>query len=214
MITVKKRTENMAKIGFVDLEILFLGIKGNGNFNEKDIEDSNLKRLGVGRILDSLASLKDRGLIELNSDGSFSITNLARHILWDEITPLWAKILRLLEIKSFSSDEIADFLRQKEKDVFEEIERLRKNQLVLMSPQRIDSKVMRIYEILPEGIEKIKTAEKEGFGHNLEEKTKEEIEIIPIINQIIKEINDLEIAIERKNNIISGLLQIKEKLQI
>lgn len=204
----------MAKIGFVDLEILFLGIKGNGNFNEKDIEDSNLKRLGVGRILDSLASLKDRGLIELNSDGSFSITNLARHILWDEITPLWAKILRLLEIKSFSSDEIADFLRQKEKDVFEEIERLRKNQLVLMSPQRIDSKVMRIYEILPEGIEKIKTAEKEGFGHNLEEKTKEEIEIIPIINQIIKEINDLEIAIERKNNIISGLLQIKEKLQI
>ena len=204
----------MAKIGFIDLEILFLGIKGNGNFNEKDIEDSNLKRLGVGRILDSLASLKDRGLIELNSDGSFSITNLARHILWDEITPLWAKILRLLEIKSFSSDEIADFLKQKEKDVFDEIEHLRKNQLVLMSPQRIDSKVMRIYEILPEGIEKIKTAEKEGFGDNFEGKTKEEIEIIPIINQIIKEINDLEITTERKNNIISGLLQIKEKLQI
>ena len=204
----------MAKIGFIDLEILFLGIKGNGNFNEKDIEDSNLKRLGVGRILDSLASLKDRGLIELNSDGYFSITNLARHILWDEITPLWAKILRLLEIKSFSSDEIADFLKQKEKDVFDEIEHLRKNQLVLMSPQRIDSKVMRIYEILPEGIEKIKTAEKEGFEDNFEGKTKEEIEIIPIINQIIKEINDLEITTERKNNIISGLLQIKEKLQI
>ena len=202
----------MVKIGFVDLEILFLGVKWNRNFNENDIERSNLKRLGVGRILDSLASLKDRGLIELNSDGSFSITNLARHILWDE--PLWAKILRLLEIKSFSSDEIADFLKQNEKDIFKEIEHLRKNQLVLMSPQRIDSKVMRIYEILPEGIERIKTAEKEGFGHNFEGETKEEIEIIPLINQIVKEINDLEISTERKNNIISRLLQIKEKLQV
>jgi hypothetical protein len=37
-----------------------LGIKGNGRFNEKDIEQSELKKLGVGRILDQLASLKER----------------------------------------------------------------------------------------------------------------------------------------------------------
>ena len=92
----------MTKLGVIDLEILHLGIKWSGSFNEKDIEKSELKRLGVGRILDSLASLKDRKLIDLNSDGSFSITDLAKHTLCSEQIPTWVKILRLLEIKSCS----------------------------------------------------------------------------------------------------------------
>lgn len=71
----------MAKLGTIDLEILNLAIKGNGTFNEINLENSELKRLGVGRILDELASLKDRKLILQNSDGSFSITELARKIL-------------------------------------------------------------------------------------------------------------------------------------
>jgi len=77
----------MTKLGLIDLQILHLGIKCNGNFNEKDIENSELKRLGVGRILDALASLKDRKLINLNSDGSFFITDLAKHALWDKQIP-------------------------------------------------------------------------------------------------------------------------------
>ena len=85
----------MTKLGVVDLEILHLGIKGSGNFNEKDIENSELKRLGVGKILDSLASLKDRKLIDLNRDGSFSITDLAKHTLWSDQIPTWVKILRV-----------------------------------------------------------------------------------------------------------------------
>jgi len=93
----------------IDLEILHLGIKRSGSFNEKDIENSELKRLGVGRILDSLASLKDRRLIDLNKDGSFSITDLAKHTLWSEQIPTWIKILRLLEIKSCSIEMISDF---------------------------------------------------------------------------------------------------------
>ena len=69
---------NMRKLGTVDLEILDLAMKKNGTFNENNLENSELKRLGVGRILDALASLKDRKLISLNGDGSFFITNLAR----------------------------------------------------------------------------------------------------------------------------------------
>ena len=42
----------MTKLGVVDLEILYLGIKNGENFNERDIENSELKRLEVGRILD------------------------------------------------------------------------------------------------------------------------------------------------------------------
>ena len=204
----------MNGIGFVDLEILFLGIKGNGNFNENDIENSALKRLGVGRILDALASLKDRKLIDLNKDGSFSITNLARHTLWDEKIPLWVRILRMLEIKSFSSEEISNFLKETEKRIYDEIENLRKNQLILMSPQRIESKIIKIYEILPEGVEKLRIVEKEGFEKHSLETPNREIEILSLVNQVIKEINDSEMTSEKKDEITSKLTKIKEKLEI
>lgn len=202
----------MTKIGFVDLEILHLGIKGGGNFNEKDIEESNLKRLGVGRILDSLASLKDRKLIELNKDGSFSITDLARHILWDKKMPVWVKILRILEIRSFGSEEIAEFLQKSEQEVFEQIENLRKNQFVLMSPQRIDERIVKCYEILPEGTEKLKSVEKDGFEKDDLKSVNFEIEATSLLNESIKEINETDLTADKKEKIVSKLEQIKNIL--
>jgi len=203
----------MTKLGLIDLQILHLGIKGNGNFNEKDIENSELKRLGVGRILDALASLKDRRLINLNSDGSFFITDLAKHTLWDEQIPTWVKILRLLEIKSCSSEAISDFLKKPEIKLIDEIEKLRKNQLILMSPLRQESKIIKMYEILPEGIEKIKKIEEAGFQNDSLEEKKPRIEIFELIDQIRKEISE-EPEFNNKKSIILKLDQIKEKLKI
>ena len=202
----------MIRLGVIDLEILWLGIGGNGSFNEKDIENSNLKRLGVGRILDSLASLKDRKLVDLNSDGSFSVTDLARHALWDQKIPLWVRILRLLEIKSFVIEEVARFLKCQEQDATREIEELRKNQMVLMSPQRIDEKIVKSFEILPEGIEKLRIVEKEGFEKD-STKTKPEVEVVSIINQVIKDINDSELDSDKKEKITTKLYQAREKLE-
>ena len=203
----------MTKLGLIDLQILHLGIKGNGDFNEKDIENSELKRLGVGRILDALASLKDRKLINLNSDGSFFITDLAKHTLWDEQIPTWVKILRLLEIKSCSSEMISDFLKKPEIKLIDEIEKLRKNQLILMSPLRQESKIIKMYEILPEGIEKIKKIEEAGFQNDSLEEKKPRIEIFELIDQIRKEISE-EPEFNNKKSIILKLDQIKEKLKI
>ncbi len=203
----------MTKLGLIDLQILHLGIKGNRNFNEKDIENSELKRLGVGRILDALASLKDRRLINLNSDGSFFITDLAKHTLWDEQIPTWVKILRLLEIKSCSSEAISDFLKKPEIKLIDEIEKLRKNQLILMSPLRQESKIIKMYEILPEGIEKIKKIEETGFQNDSLEEKKPRIEIFELIDQIRKEISE-EPEFNNKKSIILKLDQIKEKLKI
>jgi len=71
----------MVKLGTIDVKILNLAINQNGTFDEHNLENSDLKRLGVGRVLDALASLKDRELIVLNKDGSFSITGLGRESL-------------------------------------------------------------------------------------------------------------------------------------
>ena len=119
----------MRKLGTIDLEILHLAINENGTFNETHLENSELKRLGVGKLLDSLATLKDRKMISLNSDGSFSITELAKEILWSKSIPTWGKILRLLHIKSCSIGQIESILKISRNEIIEEIEKLRKKSI-------------------------------------------------------------------------------------
>ncbi len=204
----------MRKLGTVDLQILDLAMKKNGTFNENNLENSELKRLGVGRILDALASLKDRKLISLNGDGSFSITNLAREILWSDNIPTWAKILRLLQIKSCSLEQITDILRTSQDKLIEDLEKLRKNQFVLMSPQRQEDRLVKVYEILPEGIEEIDKTETDGFNNTNFNESKPEVEILSLIDEIVKEIQDFQMDQSKKDSITGKLSNLKDKLEI
>tara|TARA_B100000470_G_scaffold183553_1_gene148486 strand:+ start:45 stop:656 length:612 start_codon:yes stop_codon:yes gene_type:complete len=203
----------MRKLGTIDLEILDLAIKEKGTFDENNLESSELKRFGVGKILDTLASLKDRKLISLNENGSFSITELARNILWDNNIPTWAKILRLLQIKSCREDEIIKILMISEEEISEDIERLRKNQFVLMAPQRQEGKIIRVYEILSEGIVRIDKTDAEGF-ENIKFEESKSIEILSMIDKVIKEIQDLEIDKIKKDTIVMKLSNLKTRLEI
>ena len=203
----------MRKLGTIDLEILELAINENGKFDENNLENSKLKRLGVGKILDSLASLKDRKYLELNDDGSFSITEIARDILWSKNIPTWAKILRLLQIKSCTLDQVCNILKSTKDEILENLEMLRKNQFVLMSPQRHEEKIIKMYDILPEGIEKIDRTEKEGFESELGN-PKPEIEITGILEEITREIKDSQIEQTKKDSILEKILKIKDKLEI
>jgi hypothetical protein len=204
----------MRKLGTIDLEILHLAINENGTFNETNLENSELKRLGVGKLLDSLATLKDRKMISLNNNGSFSITELAKEILWSKNIPTWAKILRLLQIKSCNMGQIEDILKISRNEIAEEIEKLRKNQFMLMSPQRIEDKVIKVYEILPEGILEIDKTETEGFGNTKFGEAKQDVEILSVIELIIKEIQDTQLEQIKKDSIIEKLTTLKEKLEI
>jgi len=204
----------MRKLGTIDLEILQLAIKENGTFNETNLENSELKRLGVGKLLDSLASLKDRKLISLNMDGSFSITEFAKEILWSDNIPVWAKILRLLQIKSCNMEQITDILRLSKVELLESIEKLRKSQFVLMSPQRQEGKIIKVYEILPEGIEEIDKTDSEGFDKINFEELKSGREILGLIDEIVKKIQDSEMNQGEKETILVKLSKLKEKLEI
>lgn len=204
----------MRKLGTIDLEILHLAINENGTFNENNLENSDLKRLGVGKLLDSLATLKDRKMISLNSDGSFSITELAREILWSDKIPTWARILRLLQIKSCNMEQIENILKISKEEASAEIEELRKNQFVLMSPQRINEKIIKVYEILPEGIDAIDKTEAEGFENTKFGKVKPKVEILSIIDEIRKEIQDSQLDLPKKDSIIEKLSKLKDRLEI
>ena len=204
----------MKKLGTIDLEILHLAVKEKGTFNENNLENSELKRHGVGKILDTLASLKDRKFISLNSDGSFSITELSKEILWNSNIPLWARILRLLQIKSCNLDQIIEIIGTPEKQIIQELEELRKSQFVLMSPQRKEEKLNKIYEILPEGIEEIDKTETQGFNKTNFGKLKSKGGILEIIDEIQNEIQNTNISDPEKKNIIDKLGNLKNKLEI
>lgn len=204
----------MRKLGTIDLELLHLAINENGTFNENNLENSELKRLGVGKILDSLATLKDRKMISLNKDGSFSITDLAKEILWNETIPGWARILRLLQIKSCSIEQILDILKISKNELEIDLEKLRKSQFVLMSPQRLEDKLVKIYEILPEGIEEIDKTETVGFNNTKFGELKPEIEILSIIDEIQKEIQNTQLEQTKKDSISVKLSKLKDRLEI
>jgi len=153
-------------------------------------------------------------MISLNSDGSFSITNLAREILWSNNIPTWAKILRLLQIKSCSMEQITDILRTSQDKLITDVEKLRKAQFVLMSPQRQKDRLVKIYEILPEGIEEIDKTETKGFDNTNFDESKSKVEILSLIDEVIKEINDSQIEQVRKDSIIGKLSKLKNKLEI
>lgn len=204
----------MRKLGTIDLEILDLAMKENGTFNENNLEKSELRRLGVGRILDSLAALKDRKFLSLNSDGSFSITNLAKEILWSNNMPTWAKILRLLQIKSCSIKQITNIISVREDEILENLEKLRKNQFVLMSPQRQEDEIIKIYEITSEGIEEIDKTEEFGFENTIFSGPTHEIEITSIIDEISKNIQDSKLEQSEKQSILEKLSKLKNKLEI
>ena len=204
----------MRKLGTIDLEILHLAINENGTFNENNLENSELKKLGVGKILDALASLKDRKMISINNDGSFSITNLAKEILWSKSVPTWAKILRLLQIKSCTMKQIIVILRITEDKLIKDLEKLRQNQFVLMSPQRVEEKLVKVYEILSEGIEEIDKTETKGFSNTNLGELKSEVEVFGIISEILKEIQDSQIEQSKKDTITEKLSKLKNKLEI
>lgn len=204
----------MRKLGTIDLEVLFLAVKEKGTFDENNLENSELKRHGVGKILDTLASLKDRKFISLNSDGSFSITQLAREILWSANIPIWGRILRLLQIKSCNIDQITDILGVSEDKIKQELEELRKNEFVLMSPQRQEEKLIKIYEILPEGIQEIDKTDTQGFNKSNFSKVTLNGGIIEIINQIQNEIQKSNITEHDKNKIIEKVKDLKNRLEI
>jgi hypothetical protein len=83
-----------------------------------------------------------------------------------------------------------------------------------MSPQRLDEKLIKVYEILPEGIEAIDRTETDGFGNTKFGESKPEVEILSIIDEIGKEIQDSQLEQTKKDSISKKISNLKDKLEI
>lgn len=141
----------MQKIDHIDLEFLYLAAKKNEGFNETDIARSELSGLGVGRILDRLASLKERSLLKVNK-GIFSITDDGRRLFWNEDVSKEIRILRLLKIKPLSEQDIARYLLNDETNTADTIETLRAKHLIMFTTVREGELIRKICQITEEGL--------------------------------------------------------------
>lgn len=201
----------MIKLSLLDLGILRLGINEKGKFDENDIAKSELNKLGVGRILDQLASLKERNLIAMNKEGSFSITEDVKKVLWDENTPIEIRILRILEISPQTLQKIASLLLIQEDQIHQAIEELQKNHLVLMSTVKKEERIVKMYEILSEGVEYLSRVNL-GITQSISE-LNPQLKNLDILQDTIEEISKLKnISEEEKNKIIKNLESVKKNL--
>jgi len=86
--------------------------------------------------------------------------------------------------------------------------------LILMSPQRKQGKVIKIYEILPEGIDQIDKTETEGFENVKFKDSKYNIEILETINELDKQIEKLQISNIEKEDIKIKINDLRNQLKI
>lgn len=200
----------MTKLGPTELEVIFLGIKKKGVFNEADLENSNLKKLGVGRILDILGELRERDLISIG-EKEFSVTEKTKEYLWSQRIPLNIRILRLLLIKPYNLDEISEYLLSDSKDIEKQLESLRMQGFVLMSPVWKDSLLEKTFEILQEGadyLDKVESGKEVNIKANSQKgQTNELLSQIQIEIESIPEINS-----EKKRSILENIQKIRNML--
>ena len=110
--------------------------------------------------------------------------------------------------------QMVDILRTSEDKLIEDVEILRKSQFVLMAPQRKEGRLVKVYEILPEGIEEIDKTETGGFDNTNFDEFKPGVEILSIIDEIVKEIQDFQMDQSKKDSITEKLSKLKDKLKI
>jgi hypothetical protein len=83
-----------------------------------------------------------------------------------------------------------------------------------MLPQRQEEKIIKVYEIQTEGIEKINSTEKEGFENIKFNESGKNLEILTSIDEIVNEIKKLKTSQLEKEEIIKKLLKLKDNLEI
>jgi len=83
-----------------------------------------------------------------------------------------------------------------------------------MSPQRQEGKLIKIYEILSEGIQEIDKTETEGFDRIIFGELKSNGGILKSIIEIKKDIDELQILQSQKDKILEKLTSLENKLEI
>ena len=131
------------------LDVEFLALGADGPFGERRLADSDLSRLGTGRMLDALGSLLERNLIYRQGD-NFAVSEEARAYLWDRSMPVRTRMLRLLEIQPLEITRITSYLG--EDDIHATLRSLQEEGMVQSYPVLRNGVPVPVFQTTAEGV--------------------------------------------------------------
>ena len=152
----------MSNLDYTDLEILYQAKKSKNGINPEAITQQDVFTPGVWELVDKFASLQEKNLLTKNKEGLFELTKTGMNTFWHIESPLWLNLLKLLRVKPFSDTECARYLEEPIPAVQQALDMIRKKGYILMSTFRKDERLLKMYEILPEGVEKLTKSKKSG----------------------------------------------------
>ena len=152
----------MSNLDYMDLEILYLSKKSKNGINPEAISQQDVFTPGIWELVDKFAALQEKNLLTKNKEGLFILTKSGMNTFWHIESPLWMNLLKLLRVKPFSDTECAMYLEESIPAVQQALDMIRKKGYVLMSPLRKEEKLLKMYEILSEGIEQLTEFKKSG----------------------------------------------------
>ena len=150
----------MYDFDYIDLQILYQAKKSKNGISPENISQPDVFTPGIWELADKFATLQERNLLSKNEEGVFQITKAGINTFWNIESPLWMNLLKLLRIKPLSDAECAMYLEEPIPAVQQALEMIREKGYVMMSSLRKEKKLLKMFEILPEGIEQLKTAGK------------------------------------------------------
>ena len=148
----------MYDFDYIDLEILYRAKKSKNGISPENISQPDVFTPGIWELADKFSTLQEKKLLSKSDEGLFKITKAGINTFWHTESPLWMNLLKLLRIKPLSDKECAIYLEEPIPAVQQALEMIREKGYVMMTPLRKDQKLLKMFEILPKGVEQLKTA--------------------------------------------------------
>ena len=148
----------MYDFDYIDLEILYRAKKSKNGISPENISQPDVFTPGIWELADKFSTLQEKKLLSKSDEGLFKITKAGINTFWHTESPLWMNLLKLLRIKPLSDKECAIYLEEPIPEVQQALEMIREKGYVMMTPLRKDQKLLKMFEILPKGVEQLKTA--------------------------------------------------------
>ena len=153
----------MSELDYMDLEILYQAKKSKNGISPEAVSQQDVFTPGIWELVDKFASLQEKNLLTKNKEGLFVLTKNGINTFWDIESPLWLNLLKLLRVKALADTECARYLEEYIPAVQQALEMIRKKGYVMMSQLRKEEKLLKMFEILPEGVEQITKLRKKGM---------------------------------------------------
>ena len=154
----------MSNLDYMDLEILYQAKKSKNGIIPEDVSQQDVFTPSIWELVDKFTALQEKNLLIKNKEGIFELTKKGFNTFWYIESPLWMNLLKLLRVRPFSDIQCAMYLGEPIPAVQQALDMIRKKNYVLMSALRKEEKLLKMYEILPDGIEQLSKSKKGGIS--------------------------------------------------